>query len=497
MRGRVLGLLTASLWVLGGISWAEPVPAPAYCVGEYAQDLSAMAPKARELEGRPYSFCVRSTAIYECLSYAADGGVRRSRRTAVAHGTAFAYRRDGADTLLLTNEHVATWPSVTDQAHSVDGIPAGCKRVSENLRVVDNEEDRYESDDVALQRVVVDPRLDAAVLRTKTALPLLPWQIGKSSALHERDVVEVRGFPLGAFQATNVGKVISALQHDDEKEWDHDDFVIDALLSSGNSGSPVLAVSCRTGELELVGVYHAGYIQGSALNVVVGIDQLRELMTTLRRSSRKEAQHVASNEDAERTTLGRAVAAAHEPFFPLGGLTASARPRSDGVLVFQVFRRDFPFRTQPLFAFEDRPTSPANEEDRVWFGGSVGLKSYRRGELDADSRVLIAHATEALRSDALAFFNWRVGAERPAHSRSDFEQQARGERDLLRTVAGRRDLAASLSELAERLAPQSPEAGASVAELFAPSSAHEPAQGGASPPRSATAPYGTAQRAGP
>ena len=31
--------------------------------------------------------------------------------------------------------------------------------------------------------------------------------------------------------------------HDDYGEWDHDDFVVDALLSAGNSGSPVLAVS--------------------------------------------------------------------------------------------------------------------------------------------------------------------------------------------------------------------------------------------------------------
>lgn len=54
------------------------------------------------------------------------------------------------------------------------------------------------------------------------------------------------------------------------------------LLSGGNSGSPVLAVSCRSGEFELVGVYHAGYRRGAALNVVVGIDAIRELMTTLR-----------------------------------------------------------------------------------------------------------------------------------------------------------------------------------------------------------------------
>ena len=51
-------------------------------------------------------------------------------------------------------------------------------------------------------------------------------------ALRERNVVDVRGFPLGAFKATNLGTVISTYDHDDYKEWDHDDFVIDALLTT-------------------------------------------------------------------------------------------------------------------------------------------------------------------------------------------------------------------------------------------------------------------------
>ena len=58
--------------------------------------------------------------------------------------------------------------------------------------------------------------------------------------------------------------------------------MVDALLSAGNSGSPVFAVSCRTSEPELVGVFHAGYAEAAALNVVVAVDQLREELDTLR-----------------------------------------------------------------------------------------------------------------------------------------------------------------------------------------------------------------------
>jgi serine protease Do len=441
---------------------------PQYCIGDYAEDMSQLAPKARELEHQPpYSFCVRNTVIYECLSYATDGSVRRTRRRGVQHGTAFAYKQDNGSTLLLTNEHVAEWPAVTPDARVVDGVPPGCKRVSETIKLVDDENDAYEADDVPLTRVVVDPQLDAAVLRAKVALPVLPWKIGRSAGLHERDAVEVRGFPLGAFAATNVGKVISAFQHDDEGQWDHDDFVVDALLSAGNSGSPVLAVSCKTGELELVGVYHAGYIQGSALNVVVGIDQLRDLMTTLKRTPRNHGEAVTALDDAARATLARQAGATTAPFFPFGALVAAARPRGDGALVFEVFARDFPFHTTPLFAYEDVTLAGGfGDVGRIWFGGAAGLKAYTRTDLDADAQATVMRSVDVLRRDALAFFGERAATATAPTTRQEFERSARAERTLSRTVATRRDLAASILDLADRLAPRPPEAALAEVELF-------------------------------
>jgi len=448
---------------------AEGEP-PKYCVGDYAEDMSQLAPAARTSEHQPYSFCVRNTVVYECLSYAGDGSVRRTRRRGVQHGTAFAYKQDNGTTLLMTNEHVAEWPAVTPDGKTVDGVPAGCKRVSETLKIVDDENDAYESDDVPLTKLVADPQLDAAILRAKVALPVLPCKIGRSAGLHERDAVEVRGFPLGAFAATNVGKVISAFQHDDEGAWDHDDFVIDALLSNGNSGSPVLAVSCKTGELELVGVYHAGYLQGSALNVVVGIDQLRDLMTTLKRTPRNHGEAVASLDEAARGMMVRQATGTTVPFFPFGQYVASARPRSDGAIVFEVFARDFPFHTTPLFAYEDLATPGSfGDVGRMWFGGTAaGIKQYTRMDLDADAQASVMHAVDVLRRDALAFLEQRAAATKPPTTRQAFELAARAERTLSRTVASRRDLATSIAELAERLAPRPPEAALAEMDLFLP-----------------------------
>jgi serine protease Do len=447
----------------------EPAP---YCVGEYAEDLSRLTPASRELEKQPYSYCVRNTATYECLSYGDDGSVRRTRKKAIAHGTAFAYQKQAStgETLLITNEHVTDWPAVTDEQHVVDGVPAGCKRVSEAIRIVDNEDDDFDRDDIPLTKVVSDPELDAAVLKTKSQLTLMPWKIGKSSALRERDVVEVRGFPLGAFRATNVGKVISPHDHDDQGEWNHDDFVIDALLSAGNSGSPVLAVSCKTGEFELVGIYHAGYVQGSALNVVIAIDQLRSLMTTLKRPARQKGDPVATLDGGARGVLTRQLATPGvEPFFPFGSLVARVSPRMDGALVFQVFSRDFPFTAAPIFAFEDLPSTTGGfgEPGRLWFGSGRGLKRVQRSDLDTDSLAQTARIVEALRRDATAFFTFRSDrAAALGGTRAEFEKQARQARKLKKTQQLRRDLANTAAELAEHLAPRDSEPIAPVGELF-------------------------------
>ncbi len=332
----------------------SPQP-PAYCAGEYAEDLSALAPRARQLEQQipAYTFCIRTVATYECPSYGADGNLTRKRRKVSAHGTGFAFRQQSGETFLLTNQHVAEWPAVTDDEHTVEDVPAGCKRVSDSLKIVDSSSDSYERDDVPLTRVVADPQLDLAVLKTKGTLPVMPWKIGHSAGLKERAVVDVRGFPLGVFKATNVGNVISAYDHDGYHDWDHDDFVIDALLSTGNSGSPVFAVSCKTGEFELVGVYHAGYTRGSALNVVVGIDQARDLMTTFKRSPRPSAEAATQLDQSARALLTAAGQQTLEPLFPFGAVTAAVRTRRDGTLFYELLNRDFPLRAYPTLVLED------------------------------------------------------------------------------------------------------------------------------------------------
>ena len=161
---------------------AAPPAAPVgFCSGQYADDFGSLSAAARDFDHRPeatFSYCTRNTAVYECLSYGSDGAMRRDRRKVVAHGTAFAYRKQAGETLLLTNEHVAAWPAITDAEHEVRGVPAGCKRVSDALSLVDDEDDSYAKDDIPLTRVVTDPQLDVAVIKARAALQVMPWKVG-------------------------------------------------------------------------------------------------------------------------------------------------------------------------------------------------------------------------------------------------------------------------------------------------------------------------------
>ena len=109
----------------GGMGGPGPTKG-AFCSGAYADDFAALSPTAREAEQKPQSqswvYAIRTTATYECLSYAGDGNVRRVRRKALAHGTGFGYRQQNGETYILTNQHVAEWPAVTDDEHKVDDV---------------------------------------------------------------------------------------------------------------------------------------------------------------------------------------------------------------------------------------------------------------------------------------------------------------------------------------------------------------------------------------
>lgn len=425
------------------------------CQGEYADTLQIQSPKTREIEQGPrsqYSYLVRSSAKYECPFFGPDGKLRRRRVQASEVGTAFAYEQSGGDTYLFTNEHVASWPEVTDLQHRIDGVPEGCKRMEDKLRIVRDERDDFEPGQIPLTRVAVDPLLDAAILKANQRLNIIPYRIGKSAGLRQGNAVVVRGFPLGVMQAVSSGKVVNPYDRDQEQGWDHVDFVIDALLSEGNSGSPVLAVSCKTRDLELVGVYHAGYKGHGALNVVVGVDQLADFMHKKRRVPRALSQEGTSGALGviERKRVRDALAAGTLPLFDFGGLFVRAEAGDDAIY-YHVFSRQFPVDDRRVAVLEDsaKPTG-FGEVSRLWVQGQLAWREWPLGALGADEREVVGRIGESIRLQILHTVDYRHALGDPA----SLEERKRGRelsRLLVRDQPMARDLANNLLDIAERL----------------------------------------------
>ncbi len=453
-------LLLAAFFALAGVligasvDWNSSIAKPALsCAGEYAdtlqpqfsRSLQPMQPTAE------YTYLIRNTARYECPYYGPDGKLRKRSIDAREHGTAFAYEVSGDETYLLTNEHVAVWPEVTDSRYKVAGVADGCKRVESRLRIVHDEQSEEENQQISIKLIAADPRLDAAILKAGKRLPILPYPLGKSASLRQGNAVEVRGFPLGLLHAVNTGKIVNPYDLDTEQGWEHVDFVIDALLSEGNSGSPVLALSCKTGRLELVGMHHAGYKEASALNVVVGIDQLREFMAKKRRIPRASADG-ASPGVAERKRLEERLGGGSLPLFAFGGLNILTE-RGPDRLRYHVYGRAFPVDDRRLAVLEDQPAADRfGELARLFVRGDGGWREPALEALGEEERDLVGRVLDAFRLHML-----RVLEHRRLLSHGDSAEDRRRARDISKTLERQtmpeRELGANLLDLVERLAP--------------------------------------------
>ncbi len=424
------------------------------CDGEYADTLQLAGARVRQIEMGPqsaYTFLVRSSARYECPYFGSNGKLLRKRVDVVEHGTAFAYEVSGNETFLLTNEHVATWPEVTDVGHRVDGVAEGCKRVEQKLRIVHDDHDDYEPGHVALTPVAIDPLLDAAILKTTQPLAALPYHVGKSSALRQGNAVQVRGFPLGLIHAVNTGKVVNPYDLDQEQGWNHVDFVVDALLSEGNSGSPVLALSCQTGELQLVGMYHAGYKGASALNVVIGIDQLREFMSRKKRVVRAASEGGPAASATERRRLRDLLTAGTLPLFEFGGLHVGVET-SQGGFLYHVYEHDFPIDDRRMAILQDDGGSGIGTANSgLWVRGESGWRHWPSVGLGPDDRDLLDRVTDAMRMHMM-----RIADYRHAVSAASRPEERRRGRELFRYIERHgvvgREMATELTGLSERLA---------------------------------------------
>ena len=451
------------------------------CPGRYANTLLALNPAVVKYETEPghsFVYCLRTVATYEQVYYGRDGKLKRRYVKARAHGTGFAYRASGNDTLILTNHHVSSWPVVTDEDNEVRGVPAGARRVSEELFIVRNDEDDFEPGYVPLSVVVGDPTLDASVVKARRRLNVMPYALGTSAALRTGDAVEVRGYPLGAFAAANGGKVTNPYVEDVEDKWNHTDFALDALVNRGNSGSPVLAVSCTSGEYELVGLFHAGYRGGEAMNLAVGVDELRTLMDKLQARPRRDRLEGTGVTPELRASVLQSVRAAQDPLqlIRFGDRLVTVRALEDDRLVFRLYGEEYPADPYVYVEVEEAPRDAA---PRVTVSPALQpTHSIPGASMDAETREHLDRLTQALLVRLARVRGFRMAAGPPPRSKDQHRRADRLLRDLHRQEKEQKDLVEGLAghlERARRLAltsaPPPPEApAAGTASAAGPSS---------------------------
>lgn len=418
----------------------------ATCSGTYADSQAALNPKIREFENggtASYVRLIRTEATYETLFYGPDGTVQHRRTKSVVYGTGLAYMRRGEDVFFLTNMHVSTLPVVTSEATRVDGVPAGAKKVSEESRLVQSDSDENYDKQVKLTRLVNDPLTDASILKARstreTPLQVMPYKIGKAAELRVGNYVYVRGFPLGVFQAVNVGRVINPVDDDREQGWFHKDFIIDALLSSGNSGSPVFAVNCKAGTLELVGMFHAAYHTGSALNAVVAIDEVRDLMDTLHVPKRRAnaSEHTLAAKDRER--LLQEAKPGDLPLFPFAGGVAQIVAAPSGITL-AVLDHDFPASIARRVWVTDVPGPEFGTLVKVGFRDSafaeheVATDKLEAGQLSAVGALYKALLMQLAATDDYRRVQSTLSISQQNEHVRDLQRQKAQQRDILETA---------------------------------------------------------------
>jgi serine protease Do len=458
----------------------HPAPPARLCAGDYADALPVEKTNAiLESVKDPFVFAIRNTATYEHVYYGRDGKMRRAYLRSVVHGSGFAYRVVNGESQIVTNEHVASQPDVTDEEHPVEGVPMGSKKVREQLKVVRDENDDYEPGHVLLTKLLSDGQADIAVLKAKKQLGLMPYRIGRSGALRPGNLVQVRGFPLGAFAALNTGKVLNPMTVDTERGWNHVDFVIDALLNTGNSGSPVFAISCRTGEPELVGVYHAGYTDAAALNAVVAIDQLREELDTLRIPKRDAAAHSEiTAQDRDRLVKQLFSEPTHSFTFPFGGRSVVAALTDPQTLRFSVLDDDFPMVVQESMALVDRGQNSFGTLDEivVFVDGQPSVAPTQA--LDGDVREHFDRLYDQLWKQVLGVVDYRARLAKGRLSADAFSDAQSARARLRKRLQEQKEILNICSFEADRANFGATRAQAAAAPAPAPSTA--PAAAGAS-----------------
>ena len=359
--------------------------------------------RARDMEQGPrsqYSYLVRSSAKYECPFFGPDGKLRRRRVQASELGTAFAYEAVGNDTYLLTNEHVAVWPEVTDGLHRIEGVPEGCKRVEDKLRIVRDERDDFEPGQIALParggRPAAgrgdpegEPEADRVALQDRQERRAAPGERGRRARLPAgRDAggVQRQGRqPLRSRSGTGLGprrlRRRRAAVRGKLRQPGDGRVVPLARAGAGRRLPRRLQGPQRAERRRRHRSAHRVHAQEAARPARAGVGGIagRAGSRRARRASRRRCR------------------AGTLPLFDFGGIVVRAEP-IDSALLYHLYGRQFPLDDRRIVVIEDLAKSGAfGEMGRLWVLGPTGWREWPPGALGTDERELLGRVVDSIR----------------------------------------------------------------------------------------------------
>jgi len=207
--------------------------------------------------------------------------VTKMRYFSLAHATATIFNQtENNITYLLTNYHVVNEKDL-DIQRVKNETSLGPQFLFRGyiFSLVDNAYDRDISDDIPIELFKTNEEKDMAYFSTRDLdVESKMWKYGDSDRLEIGDFVYAITYPASTLRYVTQGIVGSLQNLEDGSGYliDDSDFIIDATVSPGGSGGPVLAINSITGDLELVGIFHKYFDVANDMNSIIPINKIKK-----------------------------------------------------------------------------------------------------------------------------------------------------------------------------------------------------------------------------
>lgn len=233
-------------------------------------------------EINPSVVCIRDKAMYEAKGIG-DFSLKEKKVAWIqkGHGSGTIFKEvehEGRrEYLILTNYHVAYSKKII----------GGARMLKQELFLVENEEDSFTDDDIALEKIANSPDNDMTILRTIGApeLPVAKMKMGLPKELNGDDRLFTSGFPLAENKIATEGQISSTTFYEAiVVPVPLEVYSANISIDSGQSGSPVAIPVKENGKTVFycIGLVYAKASSTDTIRLITPIDKAKKLFETMK-----------------------------------------------------------------------------------------------------------------------------------------------------------------------------------------------------------------------